>query len=119
MRTLLILLLFVLACFVPEHLHAQDTVVRVHNGWITGNEYKQYSQTYRTAYVIGVIDGIFLSPLFGARSPGSLWLEECVTGMDSEQITAIVDNYHKANPRRWHQSMHAIVFSAIREACPK
>lgn len=98
-------------------LQAQDQPAEIHNGFLTGNEYRDLANTQRQHYIMGVIDGSLLAPLFGAPKPKLAWLETCVTGMRSDQVVAIVDKFLEANPVRWHQSMHVLVYSALRESC--
>ena len=62
--------------------NATDAVL-VHNGWIKGNDFLRFDDARQRGYLIGVIDGMFLAPLFGGDTKS--WLEPCMAkhdGMD-------------------------------------
>lgn len=68
-------------------------------------------------YVMGLLDGTFLSPLFGVEKGQMEWLERCATGMDGMQAVAVVEKYLRDSPARWHESMNVLTFSAFKQAC--
>jgi hypothetical protein len=105
-----------ISCFVATS-SAQAQEVVIHNGFITGNDYRTMSQGARRTYVMGLIDGLFLAPFVGAPKRQVACLERCAEGMRDEQVIAIVDKYISENPVRWHGSVHVLVYSAMREAC--
>ena len=89
----------------------------VHNGFITGNEY--FDLISKPDYLIGVIDGITLGPLFGANKKKSMeWLTTCVTGMTNLQLLAVVEKFMNENPVRWKEDMHTLVYSSLYKSCP-
>ena len=94
-----------------------DAVV-IHNGFITGQQFRDLPDVARKFYAAGIVDGVFLAPLFGASKPRLEWLEGCVVGMTDVQIAAIISKYLDDNPARWHQSVHAAAYSALRQSCP-
>ena len=67
---------------------------------------------------MGLIDGLFLSPFFGAPKARIQWLENCVERMTDEQVAAIISKYLSDNPARWHESVHTSVYSALLQSCP-
>ena len=91
-----------------------DDGVLIHEGWITGNTFRAFEVESKNVYVVGLIDGIFLSPFYGASKEN---LEQCTTGMTGQQVVAIFDKYLQKKPERWHLSMHVNGFSALKEAC--
>ena len=94
---------------------AQD--VEIKNGFVSGRAYSQMSAPQRSAYAMGVVEGMFLSPFFGGEKSKVIWLETCATGMSDTQLVAVLDQYVRGNPVRWHESMHALAFSALKQAC--
>ncbi|TPG51038.1 hypothetical protein EAH75_06480 [Rhodanobacter glycinis] len=111
-RVLLLLALLAITGPAPAQTYEIKT------GFVTGQAYLQMTQPQRSAYAMGVVDGMFLSPFFGAPKVKVTWLETCVTGMPDSQLVAVLDQYVRANPVRWHESMHTLAFSALKQACP-
>ncbi len=72
----------------------------------------------RRAYATGVVDGMFLSPLFGAPKDGMAWFESCVEGMTDEQVAQILYKSVKENPADWHRSVHTEMYRALKKGCP-
>ena len=50
---------------------AQD--VRLHNGMGSGQDYLRMPETERPAYVMGLVNGLFVSPLFGINEAARLF----------------------------------------------
>lgn len=98
---------------------AQADPVAIKTGFYSGNEYRQLSQSQKMTYAAGVVDGIFLAPLYGAPKRQLLWLESCIVGITDEQVTAIIDKFMGENPARWHEPMHILAFTALRAACDR
>lgn len=77
------------------------------------------SQPEKTAYARGMINGMSLSPLFGAPQDLVDPLGECVTGMSDYQIVAILEKHLHDNPEVWHETAPAWLFNAMQTACSK
>ena len=119
MKRLEILRIFSLVAMVAAGYSAESAAqdVYIHNGFVSGNDYRGWSSTAKERYVIGLIEGMLLAPFFGASKEQLSWLEECATGMTSSQIVAILDKYLDENPARWHEDMHALGYVAMKDAC--
>jgi hypothetical protein len=59
---------------------------------------------------------MLFSPGFGAARAKMLWLENCVTGMNDE-LAAIMTKFVREHPERWHEPMHAQVYTALATTC--
>jgi hypothetical protein len=81
----------------------QDATVIVKTGFISGNEFRDFSPRLKRAYAMGFMDGVLMSPAFGAPKARLSWLESCVTGMTDEQVSAIFSKFLEDNPARWHE----------------
>ena len=92
--------------------------VLIHNGFLTGQSFRDLPDLGKRSYVAGLIDGLFLAPLFDAPKSSMGWLESCVEGMTDEQVSAIISKYLDDNPGRWHQPVHGAAYSALLAACP-
>jgi hypothetical protein len=93
--------------------------VMVKNGFRTGHDYRALTGSQQRNYLTGVVDGMFLAPLYGAPKTRMAWLEACLPGMSDEQVQAIVDSFVTVNPQRWHDSMHTTVYAALLRACER
>lgn len=92
--------------------------VYVKNGFHTGTTYLQLSHEQRAGYAAGLLDGIFVSSVLGAKGDVLDRLQNCAVGMSDIQLVAVFDKYLRDNPGRWHQSMHVLGYSALLAACP-
>jgi hypothetical protein len=81
----------------------------------TGNEYRALPAQQKHAYVVGVVDGMLISPLIMNRQDP--WLGQCVAGMQSDQVEAIFEKYLEANPQVWHEPANFLVFKAFWQKC--
>jgi hypothetical protein len=92
--------------------------VKVPNGFVTGNMYRQLSDAEKQFYAMGLVDGIFGAPMFGARPDGKIYqLSECVAKMNSEQVAAILSRELLEHPEIWHRPMNQTGVNALVGAC--
>lgn len=93
--------------------------VLIHNGFGTGQDYIKMSSSEKRAYAMGSVNGILLAPLFGAPKEKMQWFELYVENMTDVQVAAILSKYLEHNPGRWHDGLHVLIYSAIKEAHDK
>jgi hypothetical protein len=91
---------------------------------ITGNEWRQLSQTAQQYYIIGVLDGwdnLGTITLLAEQKPplesGFTKQIECTAGMAYAQINVIIQKYMENNPSQWNNSMVLLVWPALAEVC--
>lgn len=92
--------------------------VEIHNGFVTGNRYRELSEPEKSAYAAGLIDGMMAAPAFGARASGGverLW--KCTEQMTNVQLAAIFSKWIADHPEGWHRGMNAIAGDALIKAC--
>jgi hypothetical protein len=94
-------------------------LVRVHPGFITGEQYLKMPDTDKRSYVIGLTDGILLSPLFNSEGERPFWFENCAVGMTAHQVAAIFTKYLEDDPKLWNQYANTVFFKAMLEAAMK
>jgi hypothetical protein len=104
----------VIALALSTVARAGEPEIVIKSGFLTGNAYRGFSPESRRAYAMGLIDGMFLAPFFDAKKQKLEWLERCGTGMGDEQIAAIFDKYLRDNPGRWHETMHVLGWTAMK-----
>jgi hypothetical protein len=97
---------------------AQDSVY-IHDGFVKGEEFLRMPEVRQRAYAAGIVDGVFLAPLFGAPKSQVSTVERCVEGMSDSQIAAILAKYIRERPARWHEHAHTLAFGALRDSCPR
>jgi MFS-type transporter involved in bile tolerance (Atg22 family) len=96
--------------------------ISVKNGFLTAEEFTHMNDQSQHDYAMGVVDGMLLAPLFGAPHD---WKDgqkigafgDCITGMSSRQVAAIISKFVRDHPERWNESMHAVAFAAMTQAC--
>ena len=94
--------------------------VKLHRGTITTQEYLDMPQGARKVYVMGLMDGLFLAPMFGAPA-NNKWrtaIQTCVEGKPVSQLMSIIEKYMKAHPEVWHADAHFEAYNALSRACP-
>jgi hypothetical protein len=89
----------------------------IHHGFATGEDYLNMTEAEQEAYAMGVVNGMLVAPLFGAPKKRLAWLEGCMRGKSSSQVTALFTNYLRENPLRWNETPHVTMYSALRNAC--
>jgi hypothetical protein len=97
--------------------NATAQTVFIRPGFYDGNAYLQLSLAQQVAYISGVVDGIYLVPVFNAEHIKIERLHRCIEGMGNSQICAIVNKFLQNNPTRWHEPMNNLVYSALVKAC--
>lgn len=112
-------LALVTGCAQPAIATGSLPPVEVHHGLRRGNDYRALSERERWLYAGALLEGMLLSPLFGAEKKGGALerLEDCVEKMTDEQLAAILDKYLRDNPERWHDYIHVIMYSALAKTC--
>jgi Rap1a immunity proteins len=93
-------------------------VVEVVNGFSDVTDYRKDAEWARGRYVVGVIDGLFVSTSLGASEKATRALKACLNGVNSIQLTAIVDKYVGDHPERWQYGTQLMVFEAMDKFCP-
>ncbi|OFE11365.1 hypothetical protein PHACT_12470 [Pseudohongiella acticola] len=99
------------------HAQSDTRTVTVQSGFIDANTYIAYSEEQKAIYVIGLIEGALLAPLFGAAEVEVQALLECIKPMNNIQVAAIITKYVEENPEKWHQGAHVLGYAALMKAC--
>ena len=95
------------------------TAQRVLAGFLTGNAYRELSESGKLGYAMGFINGLLVVPLITGKESDITWLHPCVSGMTNTQVVAIIEKQLADNPARWQQPMNILSFDAIAQACPR
>ena len=94
-------------------------------------DYRNLPESSQRSYAAGIVDGMLLAPLLAApkritfkakemaATTKTEWLENCIVGMNDEQVVAIINKWLRDHPERWHESVHTSVFWALSDACPQ
>lgn len=118
MRTLILAALLVSTC-----VSAEEPVIYIPAGFVSGNMYERFSPDEKRAYVTGMIDGFLYSPALSTLAKEAVYtathLKRCIkeANMSDSQILAIVEHYLSEHPAEWGGSMHQVVFFAMLDAC--
>lgn len=72
----------------------------------TASEYRAMSQIQKSAWIIGVVDGLSTEELIQTGSQPKM--SQCLSKYTWSQIQAIFDKHLDVNPEAWH---HPVAFS--------
>jgi hypothetical protein len=92
--------------------------VAIPQSLMTGQKYLALSETHRTAYVVGLVDGISVGLAFDASEARVDALHQCLVGRSTSQMGAILSKYIQDRPDRWHEGAHMLFYSRMLELCP-
>lgn len=96
---------------------ASGSRIVVSDGFLTGNDFLDYDEREQTLYAMGLVDGMALGGLLGAPEEGVLAFADCVQGMRSDQIAAMLRNQLDDNPQNLHHAANRIFWGALPESC--
>ena len=110
-----LLITIALLCF-SVLLNAAE--IMIYPGPMKGNDYLESGDAQKYGYVQGWYEGIFISPIFEADFEQVGELRDCLSGMTTAQLVAILDLYLSENPVEWNQSLNILLYRAlVIEAC--
>jgi Rap1a immunity proteins len=94
----------------------------VRTGFLSAEKYLALRPDVQAVYMAGMIDGMFLAPMFEAPDDDKylVRIQVCLTDgrMTNTQIAAIVTKYVKKRPDQWKMPANVVAYQALREACP-
>lgn len=93
--------------------------VRIHNGFMTGVECNDFSERDSVIYMMGVANGIILSPLYGTPEPCAYLLGACLERKTNYQLGATFRKYIIEHPEEWHEGCHNLASNALLRLCPR
>src|SRR5687767_29345 len=105
----IIIILVLLSCI---DVFASQQPVSISRGFFTGKEYFDMSNTEKRAYVTGAINGMLVSPLFGAPEDGVAWLKTCTVKLSDDESAAILSKYIGNDPNQLTLSLNVVTFNA-------
>jgi hypothetical protein len=118
-RLMLALLILSLPLDVAVPQESEPTAV-VWPGFVTAEKYIQLGPNQQSIYAAGLIDGMYLAPMFDAPNKDKFLtaMRTCVKPMTNTQVAAIISKYAKAHPEEWHMGTNLVAYQALREVCP-
>jgi hypothetical protein len=97
----------------PEH------PVLIPNGFLTGSDYIDEPDATRTGYVMGLIDGLYISALLGSSENAMHRVQDCLLGMSSRQLEGTLDKHVRDHPERWHDGAGVLFYQMLLHTCPR
>jgi hypothetical protein len=118
-RWVLVLVLLFLPFNAAVPQESEDTAL-VNEGFVKTEDYLGWERTEQSVYAAGLVDGMFLAPVFDAPNRGKylIAIQNCVKGMSNKQVAAIIIKYAKEHPEKWHIGTNLVAYQALREVCP-
>jgi hypothetical protein len=94
----------------------------VRSGYLSAGQYLALKPDMQGVYMAGMIDGMYLAPMFDSPDEDKylVRIRVCVTDgrITNTQIAAIVTKYAKKRRDEWQAGANAVAYQALREACP-
>ena len=112
MRRIIILALACLAVSGPAF-----SALKFNNGFINGNEWRGFAPSHKTTYIVGIVDALFYSVVYGASKVVIDGLVNCIQRKTPDQLTAVVEKFMKDNPELWDKAMSNITHMALEVMC--
>ena len=119
MRRLLPLTALFSAVLALVSVYANQQKVSIGPGFFTGKDYLDMTETERRAYATGAVNGMLVSPFFGAPEDNVNWLKGCTAKLSDEDIAGILTRYIRDQESQLNYNLNVLTFNAIRNACPK
>ncbi len=86
-------------------------------GFVSGQAYLDMPNLRKIAYVTGLLDGMFLAPVFGGTVARQAWFGLCIDALGRTGIRDILVRRLRANERTWNNRNPAKMYRAIRAGC--
>jgi hypothetical protein len=116
------LCILVLSVLLMPKLAGSDERARVREGFMKAEEYLQLNAEEQPIYAVGLINGMYLAPVFDAPNEGKYLssLQTCLKDMTNIQVAAIITKYIKGHPEKWNMPSNLMAYQALRqpEVCP-
>ena len=93
--------------------------IMFHGGYLTNEECRALPAGTLHLYMIGFVNGLYMSPALGAPSECLQRLGECFVGVTGTQLEAVMRNWLDENPQRWHELCQFGAYAVISEMCPR
>ncbi len=71
----------------------------------------------KRAYATGAVNGMLVSPFFGAPEERVTWLKTCTANLSDEQIASIITRYINRDSAHETESLNVVTFNALKDAC--
>ena len=75
------------------------------------------SEGERRAYAMGAVNGLLVAPFLGAPEAKAGRLGRCIENMTDEDVAAVIEDWIRTHPERWHHGLHVEAWLAIKETC--
>lgn len=112
-----VLIILVLLTFI--NVYASQQKVSISRGFFTGKDYFEMSDGEKRAYATGAINGMLVSPLFGAPEDRVNWLKTCTVKLSDEETSAILSKYILSDPNQMTLSLNVVTYNALKHACDR
>lgn len=93
--------------------------VWIKSGFVKRIDYLGYSSQEQQLYVMGVVDGLLVSPMIAGNTPKEKAIRDCLSdrSITSTQIQLTTFKVVRDNPEKLDQDAHVAVYVAITDIC--
>jgi len=90
---------------------------QIHGGFVSGKAYLDMPNLRKTAYVTGLLEGMFLAPKLGGDPQRMRWLAVCADSIGRGGMRDVIETYLVERNRTWTNRNPAKMFRAIAAGC--
>ena len=112
-------LFIILVLLTGINVFAAQQRVTISRGFFTGKEYFEMSESEKRAYATGAVNGMLVSPFFGASEDRVAWLKTCTAKLSDEETAGILTRYINGDPSQQSLSLNVVTFNALKDACDR
>jgi hypothetical protein len=96
-----------------------EPIAEVWPGFVTAEKYIDLSLGQQSVYAAGLVDGMYLAPVFDAPNRGKTLtaMRMCLKPMTTTQVAGIITKYAKEHPEKWDMGTNVVAWQALREVC--
>jgi GrpB-like predicted nucleotidyltransferase (UPF0157 family) len=104
-----------------SNIAQSNDVVHVYNSFMNGERFLELSESEKSSYVMGILDGYSAAPIFGTKADEKKLtrIHACIDGKTNTQISAIFTKYLKDNPDKWHLPASVAMYNTLNKVCGK
>ncbi|MFP4316450.1 MAG: hypothetical protein ACLFQR_09520 [Desulfovibrionales bacterium] len=94
---------------------AETVTLTIPNGFLTGSDFLEMSQSEQSGYVMGFVNGLTVSPLLGADEETLRSMEDTVLGSEITNLEYVemIVGYIRANPSHLQRGLNILSLEAL------
>jgi len=112
-----VLIAFFIAVFSLPAWSQDAPPVRIVGGYVTGKGYMDMDGLEKKAYLMGLFEGMFLAPAFGAPEISEKWLLDCTKEVSLNDFRSYMFQYYLKRDELHENQSPLKAYRAIKALC--